>query len=155
MTKPVGYLRDVLPLATRFWLKVYQRGDCWEWRGPISVHGYGVFNDTSNNLYAHRMAYEMAKGTIPANMEIDHLCRHRWCVRPSHLEAVSHSENLLRGVSPSAHFAGRDSCKHGHPFDEMNTYLPTRGGRSCRACARIRDAARYARKVGRPVRGRG
>jgi len=47
--------------------------------------------------YAHRLAYERAKGSIPAGLQIDHLCRVRECVNPDHLEAVSQRENIRRG----------------------------------------------------------
>lgn len=35
-------------------------------------------------------------------LEFDHLCRNKLCVRPDHLEAVTHTENVRRGNSPSA-----------------------------------------------------
>lgn len=48
--------------------------------------------------YAHRLAYERAFGPIPTGMQIDHLCRVRECVNPDHLEVVSHTENVRRGI---------------------------------------------------------
>lgn len=32
--------------------------------------------------------------------------------------------------------ARKTHCKHGHPFDEENTYISPRGNRGCRACRR-------------------
>lgn len=46
---------------------------------------------------AHRVAYEMVVGSIPAGLDLDHLCRNRGCVNPWHLEAVPRGENLRRG----------------------------------------------------------
>lgn len=66
--------------------------------------------------YAHRYAYELAKGPIPRGMTIDHLCRHKWCVKPSHLELVSRKVNTLRGISGSAQNARKQECPNGHPF---------------------------------------
>lgn len=41
--------------------------------------------------------YEMMVGKIPEGFELDHLCRTRSCVRPDHLEPVTHAENMRRG----------------------------------------------------------
>jgi len=39
-------------------------------------------------------------GPVPDGLELDHLCRNRYCVNPHHLEAVSHRTNVLRGFIP-------------------------------------------------------
>lgn len=39
-----------------------------------------------------------------------------------------------------------DSCPHGHPFDEENTYRDRRGHRHCRACNREVNRFRMAEK---------
>lgn len=127
--QPNGKLLTELP---RFQYKVYQRGDCWEWRGQINSAGYGVFRVWELQVGAHRYAYEISKGMIPRTLEVDHLCRHRWCVRPSHLEAVTASQNVRRGSSPAAQRAQQTHCKRGHLFDSDNT-LPGRW-RQCRKC---------------------
>ncbi|MFH8626211.1 HNH endonuclease signature motif containing protein [Streptomyces vietnamensis] len=46
--------------------------------------------------YGHVVAYELYVGPIPADLEVDHLCRVTWCCNPAHLEAVTHSENIRR-----------------------------------------------------------
>jgi hypothetical protein len=68
---------------------------CWLWRGRIAPNGYG----TIGKEYAHRVAYERARGPIPAGMELDHLCRVKACVNPDHLEVVTKSENAKRGLT--------------------------------------------------------
>lgn len=126
----------------RFWLKVWPRGDCWEWRGYVMPEGYGQAQDANGRITtAHRIAYELAKGSLPPGIVPDHLCRHRWCVRPSHLEAVTEQVNILRGVGPTAQHAQQTQCVNGHPFDSANTYYrkDRPGGRDCRACKRQRD----------------
>lgn len=43
-------------------------------------------------------------------------------------------------------------CKHGHPFDEDNTYIvPSTGHRNCRTCHRQREAERRS-KIPKPTK---
>ena len=79
---------------SRFEKKVKKTPGCWTWVGAIAKNGYGVFWLDRKNIYAHRFAY----GSVPDGMVIDHLCRNRSCVNPSHLEAVTQRENVLRGA---------------------------------------------------------
>lgn len=121
--------------SSRFWLKVWPRGDCWEWRGHRNKDGYGVFNWTrSEPLQAHRVAFQLVRGLLPAAQPLDHLCRHRWCVRPSHLELVTVRINTLRGETLPAFNARKTHCRRGHPFDALNTLHRRDGSRQCRAC---------------------
>src|SRR6516225_3492381 len=80
---------------------------CWEWKGGRSGNGYGMFylgyvNRKTAQVLAHRFQYERLVGPIPPNMTIDHLCRNRACVNPSHMEVVTNRENILRGECVSA-----------------------------------------------------
>ena len=84
---------------------------------------------------AHRVAYELTNGPIPDGLELDHLCRVRHCVNPSHIEAVTHRENTLRGTGPIPHRARQSHCKHGHEFTPENTYRLPNGCRHCRTCS--------------------
>lgn len=65
---------------------------CWIWQLGRSG-GYAALGGGS----AHRRNYMAVYGPVPAGLELDHLCRQRDCVRPSHLEAVTHAENVRRG----------------------------------------------------------
>ena len=127
----------------RFWSKVNRRGpdDCWNWIARHTANGgYGTIQiggRAGSFVRAHRYAYELLAGPIPAGLQIDHLCRNRLCVNPAHLEPVTQQENIARGDA-GAHYGSRTHCKWGHPFDETNTGYRKNGGRYCRACARRR-----------------
>ena len=68
---------------------------CWLWAGADNGVGYGKYR----GKYAHRVAYEAARGAIPEGMFLDHLCRVRCCVNPDHLEPVTNVENIRRGMA--------------------------------------------------------
>ena len=116
-----------------FSLRVEMTKGCWIWHGHISREGYGKLA----LIYAHTIAFLLSGGLIPDSYELDHLCRNRACCNPSHLEAVSHRENCLRGCSPTATNASRTHCPKGHPYSGDNLYLDD-GKRKCHACLILR-----------------
>jgi hypothetical protein len=134
----------------RFWSKVEVGGDCWDWVGGKFNNGYGSFwvKERGNNRVAHQVSYELLVGPIPDGLELDHLCRNRGCVRPTHLEAVTSRINLLRGSTLAAKNAAKTECDHGHPFDEANTLHGPKGQRFCRTCARDRQRQYRLRQKG-------
>lgn len=115
---------------------------CWLWTAKIGRNGYGRYAEAE---LAHRVAYELWKGPIPAGLEIDHLCMVKHCVNPDHLEAVTHAENLRRRDLIYGIRTAVTECPHGHPYDSTNTYLSPSGRRQCRECARIRAARNRAK----------
>ncbi|UUW87397.1 HNH endonuclease signature motif containing protein [Pimelobacter simplex] len=125
----------------RFWAKVDKTSPsgCWEWTAARQPNGYGRFGWAKGDIrMAHRVAYELTKGPIPAGLVIDHLCRNHGCVRPDHLEPVTQRENILRGIrrQPDTH------CKRGHEFTPENTYMRPNGRQACRPCHRAYDRDR-------------
>lgn len=128
--------------AVKFWARVHKTKDCWIWLGALA-NGYGQVRFDGVSIPAHRAAYELLVGPIPDGFQIDHLCRVTNCVNPEHLEAVTPAENKRRGTSPAAVNARKTECQKGHPFDEVNTYVTSSGGRQCRTCKR--DAMRRIR----------
>ena len=133
----------------RFWGRVdfngYPRYEarCWLWTGHLMGIGYGQFKLNGKVQYAHRVAYTLANGPIPDGLHIDHLCRNRGCVRPSHLEAVTQRENILRGDSPAAKRAKFTECPQGHAYTPENTITRKTGWRECRTCANKRRRDLY------------
>ena len=132
-----------VPVAERFESKVHKTDNCWLWVGARIPKGYGVFMDVTQNLvYAHRFAYEFAKGEIPEGLQIDHLCRNPSCVNPDHLEVVTNRQNVMRGLAPQLQRErqlSKTHCPKGHPYNDENTHVKRRGKhfeRVCRNCAR-------------------
>ena len=87
------------------WTELNPVSGCLLWTGGCSP--YGVLSLDGLYRYAHRVAYEIARGPIPAGLQIDHLCRTPACVNPDHLEAVTVSENVRRGIRARAAGATR------------------------------------------------
>lgn len=145
---------DQLPPKLQKRIRVDEASGCWLWVGHIIKEGYGRMAA----IPAHRVVYEAAIGPIPTGLDIDHLCRVRHCVNPAHLEPVTRSENLRRGIGPALNRRRSKlitHCRHGHEFTPDNTYIhKTTGHRNCRECARLRAAPnakwRWKRKPMRP-----
>ena len=132
-------------LPSRFWENVTQDASgCWSWNGLIDRYGYGRFRrENLPPATAYRTAYVALVGSVPVGLQLDHLCRNRTCVNPSHLEPVTQAENARRSAA-----ATKTHCVNGHEFTEANTYtrLSGSGGqRDCRACIRER-VRRYQAK---------
>ena len=141
------------PVAERFWEKVNkdgpamnkELGSCWLWTSSITGHGYGYFWTGAANRPAHLWLYEHINGVVPPGLELDHLCAVKPCVRPSHIEAVTHRVNCIR-ADAGANMRIKTHCPRGHEYDEVNTYIKANdGGRDCRICTRRRGAEYRAR----------
>lgn len=81
-------------LLARFWKSIEQRGECWIWKRCRRQDGYGKFSFRGEDMTAHRFAYELAHGTIPAGALVLHSCDNRSCVRPLHLRLGTHRDNM-------------------------------------------------------------
>lgn len=138
-------------LPEHFWSKVdvNESTGCWEWSGSKGVDGYGLFAVQRRTKRAHRIAYQALVSDIPDGKLCDHLCRVRNCVRPDHIELVSHRENVSRGRVSQANrerFARMTHCARGHELSGSNLYRkPKTGRRECNECRRIKARERYAR----------
>jgi hypothetical protein len=143
---------------TDFWKKVDKNGPtsivrpelgpCWVWTACVDRDGYAVFVLARKTHRGHKYAYESELGEeVPAGLELDHLCRVRRCVRPSHLEPVMGRVNQLRGEGFPARNVAKTHCPKGHPYDGDNL-VRTRDGRACRECGRTRSRELWRAKFG-------
>ncbi len=129
-------------VLARFWAKVRKSRNCWTWTAFVHPIGYGRFG-IPDIIQAHRFAYIAANGELAdSTLTIDHICRNRACVRPSHLEAVTHETNCSRGA-----YATKTHCIRGHPFSGYNLILLKRGWRRCRACQNWHQRRAYRQKL--------
>jgi len=121
------------PRATAFFwsqVQIETAHECWLWRGYKNGTGYGYYGKTKPKR-VHRLAYLLLVGPIPDGLTIDHLCKNRLCVNPSHMEVVSAGANTLRGNGPTAKNARKVICQRGHPFQTRKNGKP---GRFCAIC---------------------
>jgi hypothetical protein len=130
----------------RFWSQVDRRGDdeCWPWTGYIEKKGYGIFRMPDRPYPAHRWAYDHFVARIPDEMTVDHVkdrgCTRKDCVNfLAHLEVVTRAENTMRSGGAGAVNARKTHCIRKHEFTPSNTMVRKNGGRTCRACKKLRE----------------
>ena len=81
-------------LETHFWAKVNQTEGCWLWLAYQNRNGYGTYFINRRPKYAHRVAWELTYGAIPAGLVVMHKCDTPPCVRPEHLSLGTYGENI-------------------------------------------------------------
>ena len=67
---------------------------CWIWLGATNTQGYGHLRLNQKCIKAHRLAYTIRFGEIPAGMFVLHKCDVRPCVNPVHLYLGDQTDNM-------------------------------------------------------------
>lgn len=97
-------------LERRFWAKVTKSDGCWLWTSARATNGYGKFGDWKNRKTwaAHRLAWTLTNGEIPAGLEVCHRCNVKLCVRPGHLYLAPHAINMADAARDGLYWTGED-----------------------------------------------
>jgi len=76
-----------VPVSKRFYDKFTPEpfSACWLWTAGINELGYGIIPVGGVGRLAHRISWELHRGSIPLGMLVCHTCDTPACVNPSHL----------------------------------------------------------------------
>lgn len=122
---------------------------CWNWTAFCDRKGYGVFSSSIGDR-AIRWSHSFFNGPLDDKLVVDHMCRNRRCVCPTHLRLVTNKVN-------ADHNRNKTHCPKGHPLTPDNCYFKEWShqkvngtmiggiGRQCRTCTKDQANARYAR----------
>jgi hypothetical protein len=117
-------------------------GPCWIWLGAKNQYGYGRINQNGRLVVVHRMLYEQTVRKVSRSLTLDHLCRVRSCINPSHLEPVTAKVNSLRGEAPMVLVNRKRVCPRGH----TEFYSWKNGHIRCRTC-KLESNRRYRENI--------
>lgn len=126
---------------------------CLRWTGMCTEKGYGRISVDNRLRPVHVIAHEVWIGPVPDGYDVDHVhargCRFRDCIEPSHLEAVTHAENVRRAMALITH------CPKGHEYTPDNIrWVRPNPGQSARRrnCKRCFNASQKRRRAARKQR---
>jgi len=95
----------------------------------INKHtGYGQISHHQQYYFAHRLAWQLTHGPIPAGKFICHSCDVPSCVNPKHLFAGTHGDNMKDMIQKGRHSGQRQTqCSKGHTLSpNANTVQTSR-----------------------------
>ena len=113
--------REILKEISKYFIK-HGEDECWNWVGKKWM-GYGIFCYKGKKWRAHRLMWALSGRSFTDGLVLDHLCRNRECVNPSHLREVTIGENVLCGAGITAKNKLKTVCVNGHELNESNTII--------------------------------
>ena len=116
--------------------------DCWIWTGCLDANGYGYIRWQRRTQRLHRLVFGLLIRAVARSEDVHHICKNRRCCNPVHMDVFSHGEHT------ALHNPAKESCKHGHTFDDLNTHRTKTGKRSCRKCRAINQRLTRERRKG-------
>jgi hypothetical protein len=90
--------------AVQFWVRIDKSAGpkgCWPCIGA-TINGYGAIHHNGFNL-AHRFAFFLNKGKIPAGKCVLHKCDNPPCCNPRHLFLGSNADNVKDSMAKGRH----------------------------------------------------
>lgn len=85
---------------------------CWMWQGARSGGRYGSFRHDGRSRKAHRVAYELFRGDVPAGLNVLHTCDVPQCVNPDHLWVGTQADNAADMVAKGRSHDRRGELHH-------------------------------------------
>ncbi len=142
--------RDLFSTSSRFWEKVkIDFAGCWLWTGATNENGYGKIGVVGKTVRAHRLAWELHYGPIPAGLNVLHKCDNPACVRPQHLFLGTKADNsadmatkgrAAKKLTPAAVMEIRAQ----HAAGQSTTSIATRFGVSRKAVGDVINGRRWS-----------
>lgn len=101
--------------------------ECWNWKGGINSHGYGLCQYNGKARNASRAAYMEINGGPPDGWVVCHTCDNRLCCNPAHLVAATQGDNVRDCVAKS-----RQNLRSGKDHHRSNAKLTPELVKECR-----------------------
>lgn len=114
-------------IIARFWSTVDQSGECWVCRlsaGDEYGHAQFTFRDHRKqyHCYAHRFAWVITRGAIPAGLFVLHHCDNGPCVRDSHFFLGDQDANM-KDAAMKGRLSGPRRRRHDYSLSDLTSSI--------------------------------
>ena len=116
-------MRKKIPeTRSHFWSRVDQTAGadkCWPWQRSCRKSGHGLIRWHGRTTTAHRVAFELSKGAIPAGLIIRHACDNPVCCNPQHLLSGTQKDNTRDSMERGRYVAPPTFVGEAHPGSRL------------------------------------